>query len=118
MRGMSLIEVLVALVILSVGLLGIAQVLIHGMRVSHAALLRTHAVNLVADMSDRIRANPYEDHLAEWLESVRAVLPASSGEVSHSAADGLDHFHVTVSWVEPGEPQALTEYADVVLVTR
>ena len=52
--------------------------------------LRTQAVNLVADMSERIRANPDEDHLAEWLESVRAVLPSSSGDVSHSAEDGLD----------------------------
>jgi Tfp pilus assembly protein PilV len=33
-------------------------VLVHGMRTSHSALLRTQAVNLVADMAERIRANP------------------------------------------------------------
>ncbi len=58
MRGASLVEVLVALGVLSIGLLGIGQVLVNGMRVSHAALLRTQAVNLVADMAERIRANP------------------------------------------------------------
>jgi type IV pilus assembly protein PilV len=58
MLGASLIEVLVALGVLSIGLLGIAHVLVHGMRASHSALLRTQAVSLVADMAERIRANP------------------------------------------------------------
>jgi type IV pilus modification protein PilV len=58
MRGASLVEVLVALGVLSMGLLGIAQLLVHGMRTSHSALLRTQAVHLVADMAERIRANP------------------------------------------------------------
>jgi Tfp pilus assembly protein PilV len=115
---MSLVEVLVALVVLSIGLLGIAQVLINGMRTSHAALLRTQAVNLVADMADRIRANPENDELAEWLASVQAVLPAASADVSRSTLGSMDHFRVTVSWTEPGEPQPLTESADVVMVRR
>jgi type IV pilus modification protein PilV len=58
MIGASLVEVLVALGVLSIGLLGVGQVLVHGMRASHSALLRTQAVNLVADMAERIRANP------------------------------------------------------------
>lgn len=57
-QGASLVEVLVALGVLSIGLLGIGQVLVHAMRTGHAALLRTQAVNLVADMAERIRANP------------------------------------------------------------
>jgi type IV pilus assembly protein PilV len=57
-RGAGLIEVLVALGVLSIGLLGIAHMLVHGMRTAHSALLRTQAVNLVADMAERIRANP------------------------------------------------------------
>jgi type IV pilus modification protein PilV len=57
-RGAGLIELLVALAVLSIGLLGVAHLLVHSMRASHSALLRTQAVNLVADMADRIRANP------------------------------------------------------------
>jgi type IV pilus assembly protein PilV len=110
MRGMSLIEVLVALVVLSIGLLGIAQVLIHGMRTSH--------VNLVADMAERIRANPDTDELAEWREAVRAALPEASAEVSRSTTGAMDHFSVRVSWTEPGESQPLSESADIVLVRR
>jgi type IV pilus assembly protein PilV len=56
-RGVSLVETLVALVVLSVGLLGVAALLLQSVRGSRTALLRTHAVNLVSDMADRIRAN-------------------------------------------------------------
>ncbi len=57
-RGVSLIECLVALTILSVGLMGMASLMIGGLRAGRAALFRTHAVNLVSDMVERIRANP------------------------------------------------------------
>jgi type IV pilus assembly protein PilV len=56
-RGVSLVEVLVALVVLSVGMLGVAALFVQSVRSSRAALLRTQAVNLVSDMSERIRAN-------------------------------------------------------------
>jgi type IV pilus assembly protein PilV len=56
-RGVSLVEVLVALVVLSVGLLGIAALLVQSVQGSRSALFRTEAVNLVSDMADRIRAN-------------------------------------------------------------
>ncbi|MBT8135966.1 MAG: type IV pilus modification protein PilV [Gammaproteobacteria bacterium] len=58
LHGFSLIEVLVALVVLSIGMLGIAALHIDGVRTGYSALQRTHAVNLTADMADRIRANP------------------------------------------------------------
>lgn len=57
-RGFSMVEVLVALVVLSVGMLGIAALYVSSLRASGSALLRTHAVNLAADMADRIRSNP------------------------------------------------------------
>ncbi len=60
--GFTLIEVLVALVVLSIGLLGIAALHIDGVRTGYSALQRTHAVNLAADMADRIRANPAGDY--------------------------------------------------------
>ena len=56
--GFTLLEVLVALVVLSIGLLGIAGLHIDGVRTGQSALQRTYAVNLASDMADRIRANP------------------------------------------------------------
>src|SRR5512138_827355 len=57
--GFTLIEVLIALVVLAIGMLGIAAVYLEGLRASRDALLRTQAVILAADMGDRIRANRY-----------------------------------------------------------
>jgi type IV pilus assembly protein PilV len=57
-RGFSLVEVLVALVVLSVGLLGAAGLLLGGLREQSLALRQAAATVLLTDMADRIRANP------------------------------------------------------------
>jgi type IV pilus assembly protein PilV len=56
-RGVTIVEGLVALVILSVGMLGIASLYVASLKTGRTALLRTNAVNLVNDMLDSIRAN-------------------------------------------------------------
>lgn len=56
-RGFTMVESLVALVVLSVGLLGIAGLYVTSLRTGRTAMIRTQAVNLVSDMGDRIRAN-------------------------------------------------------------
>jgi len=56
-RGVSLVEALVALVVMSVGMLGIASLYVTSLQTSRSALTRTQAVNIVNDMADRIRAN-------------------------------------------------------------
>ena len=67
--GFSLIEALVALVVLSVGLLGIAALYVTSVSTGRTASLRTQAVLLAADLADRIRANrsggrTYDDALS------------------------------------------------------
>jgi len=57
-RGFSLVEVLIALVIMSVGMLGIAGLYVHSMQAGRTSMLRHHAVTLAGDIADRIRANP------------------------------------------------------------
>jgi type IV pilus modification protein PilV len=56
--GFSLVEVLVALVVVTVGLLGVEQLTLTALRESATALRRTRAVYLISDMMERIRANP------------------------------------------------------------
>ncbi|MDH3578044.1 MAG: type IV pilus modification protein PilV [Gammaproteobacteria bacterium] len=56
--GFSLIEVLIALVIMSVGMLGIAGLYVEGMNAGRTSIFRHHAVTLAGDVADRIRANP------------------------------------------------------------
>lgn len=57
-RGVSLIEVLVAVMIFSIGLVGLAGLLIMATRSNQAAYLRTQVVFLAHNMADRMSANP------------------------------------------------------------
>lgn len=55
---MTLLEVMVALVILSIGLLGLAALQTTGLQFGHQSEQRTQAVIQANDILDRIRANP------------------------------------------------------------
>lgn len=57
-RGFTLLEVLVAMVVMAVGMLGIAGMYVHSLQAGRTSQLRTQAVTLAADVADRIRANP------------------------------------------------------------
>ena len=64
--GFSLIEVLIALIIMSVGMLGIAGLYVQSLQAGRTSMFRHQAVALAGDVADRIRANPtardtYED---------------------------------------------------------
>jgi type IV pilus assembly protein PilV len=56
--GFSLIEVLVAMFVFSIGLLGLAMLQLNGMRFNTDAYFRTQATLLAYDIIDRMRANP------------------------------------------------------------
>lgn len=57
-RGISLIEVLMAVLIFSVGLIGLAGLMVMATRSNHAAYLRTQVTFLASNMAERMRANP------------------------------------------------------------
>jgi len=56
-HGFSLVEVLIALVILSVGMLGVLTLQVKSLQFSQSAQINTNVVNAAADIADRIRAN-------------------------------------------------------------
>lgn len=56
-EGFTLIEILVTLLILSIGLLGVASLQVQGMRNNQSAYLKSQASMLAYDMADRMRAN-------------------------------------------------------------
>lgn len=55
--GFTLLEVLVALLVLSIGLLGLASLQATTSRFNYGAFLRSQATSLAYDMADRMRAN-------------------------------------------------------------
>ncbi|MDA1073997.1 MAG: type IV pilus modification protein PilV [Proteobacteria bacterium] len=58
MGGYTLMEVLVAVLVMGVGVLGITGLQMLSLQNNRAALMRTEAVQQAYDMLDRIRANP------------------------------------------------------------
>lgn len=57
--GFTLLEVLVTIVIVTLGLLGLGALHVRAMRDTTSAYLRSEATILTQDMADRIRANPF-----------------------------------------------------------
>lgn len=78
-RGATLMEVLVALVVLSVGLLGVAGLQTTGINASNSAFYKTQASVLAADMAERIRANPRADYatVEDGFDTGNSVIPSN-----------------------------------------
>lgn len=123
--GFTLLEVLVAIVVLSIGLLGLAGLQAAGLRNNQGAYLRTIATQQAYDMADRMRANPTAvtggsyDSISgtgsdpgcittgcssaqmaqydayEWNTTNQNALPTGKGTVTRVAAN---RFTITVMW--------------------
>lgn len=140
-RGVSLIEVMVAVIVFSVGLLGLAAMQVNSIRFNESASVRGHAVFLAYEMADRMRANPaakadpsgyamsfggapgcamsaldscavHARDKAEWSDALTRQLPSGEGAVMVNG----NLVTITVRWDEGrvGGSQAQT----VSIVTR
>ena len=125
-RGLTLIESMVALVVISIGLLGIAALQLTAMQMNSSALHQSKAVWAGYAMADRIRTNnirfadysgidtndPYSQDCmsnpcnsgtivtadaAEWADNMRD-LPSGRGQVTGNASLLI----VTVMWDDEG----------------
>ena len=75
-RGVTLVEVLVTLIVISVGLLGVAALQAISIRDNYSAYLRSQATALADDMIDRIRAN--RDNASSYVVSLTGTLSGTS----------------------------------------
>ena len=122
-RGFTMIEMLVALVVLAVGMLGVAILFGISLHSGSSAISRMQAVNLAADIADRIRANRRAgDGPANAYGGAAADNGCTGAAVSctpaQMAADDLYHWQRQLSQaiaggtatgtvvVTPGTPQA------------
>lgn len=69
-RGLGMIEVLVALVIISVSMLGLAALQISSVRFNHQAYLRSQATYIAYDIIDRMRANVPEAEAGSYSVAI------------------------------------------------
>lgn len=121
-KGVSLIEVLVAVIILAFGLLGLAGLQSVSLRNNNSAMMRTQATYLAQDIIDRMRVNKtaaiddmsYEQAMATakptvaanspqdvidrnaWLTSIETALPSGDGEINCDNA--TDVCEITIQW--------------------
>jgi len=62
-RGFTLLEILIAVLVFSIGLLALAKLQITSLRLSDDSLLRSTATILANDMAERLRSNPIATQL-------------------------------------------------------
>jgi type IV pilus assembly protein PilV len=127
-RGMTLVEALIALVVLSIGLLGVAALQITSLRNNHSAHVRSQATALAHDISDRMRANRNDalagaydvalggsvagvtlaaTDVSAWKQAIAAALPGGDGALFIDPASRV--VTITIQWDDSrGEEAPLT----------
>ncbi len=89
--GFTLVEVLVAVVLLSIGLLGLAKLQFWGVKHTGSAYFRTQATQLANELVERMRANPVAVANLEYaLGKGVCSVPDCSRSVPDCAADYCD----------------------------
>ncbi len=105
LSGFSLIEVLVALVILSTGLLGLAGLQAAGLRASQTSLQRSQAAILAYDMADRVRANITNAAINYHLPTATATASCHTTvgcTAAQLAQNDMSEWNATVTQALPG----------------
>ncbi|HSG57901.1 MAG TPA: type IV pilus modification protein PilV [Woeseiaceae bacterium] len=129
-RGFSLVEVLIALIIMSVGMLGIAGLYVQSMQAGRTSMFRHQAVTLAGDVADRIRANPRAgiayagqgannncvaagidcneaqmaaNDISIWDQEAQDALPNGDVIVQFDDTVNPPLYTISINWTEPGE---------------
>ena len=133
-HGMTLIEVLVTMVIISVGLLGVAALQLTSLKNNQESYVRSQAAMLSADLLDRMRANQsgfqagdYDaatfdgtgrsgttggTDMAAWQATINRLLPGddtqAAGKVERDATTRV--VTITIQWGERAERSTARTY--------
>jgi len=132
--GFTLVEAMVALIVLSVGLLGIAALYVETLRANRTSLYRTQAVNMATDIGDRMRSNRDPAlalvgfyacdpcaigdggnpiaiaDLTDWVTQIETQLPGGTANITYTASTATTPatYVVGVSWNELGQDVPVT----------
>jgi type IV pilus assembly protein PilV len=124
--GFTMIEVLVAFVIFSFGMLGLAGLQTRLLTYSQSSLFRSQAMALTDDVLDRMRVDrdnaiagrwrtdlgadsasitpgtaPYQFDLRDWKEEVERVLPGGQASIETvTDANNNNAVTITIRWVD------------------
>jgi len=121
-RGFTLIEIMVAVVVLAIGLLGLAGLQATSLRFNSSAYLRSQATSLAYDIADRMRVNAVaarggaydgvalqtplactaaalagdvaNQDIQAWRNALTCTLPFGTGSIARNGTV----FTITVQW--------------------
>jgi len=135
-HGMTLIEVLVTLVLISVGLLGVAALQLTSLKNNQESYVRSQAAMLAADVLDRMRSNQtgfnagnYDmtndatgfdqagtsgtaaaTDIAAWQASINRLLPGSDADAAGRIVRNGRIVTITIRWREREEQSTARTY--------
>ncbi len=117
-RGLTLIEIMIAVFVLSVGLLGLAGLQITGLKNNHSSQMRTEATIQANNILERMRINRavalaggydialtdaapsgsdlVQQDLNQWLTELASNLPSGDGSIQTNLATGVTV--ITIQW--------------------
>jgi type IV pilus assembly protein PilV len=123
-RGFTLIEILVTVVLISVGLLGVAALQLTTLRANQESYARSQAGVLAADILDRMRANPMAFRaraynvtfngtgtattragadLSAWQTAINSTLPGDAADAAGQIQSDGRIVTITIQWRERAE---------------
>lgn len=78
-RGSTLLEILIAVLVLALGILGGVGLQLNAARARHQSVLLSHATQLAASLAERMRANPgqFSTYLTLDFDAAATPLPAA-----------------------------------------
>ena len=116
-RGVSMVEVLVTIVIFSVGLLGVASLQMFTLKMNNNADVRTRASLLAADIVERMRAINDPDQWASYDMSYDECVEAITGAATNVVDEDRKFWCARVARELPGAQGSLAYSDGVAVVT-
>lgn len=102
MKGFSLLEVLISLLIFTVGFLGLASLQHVALSATYDATLQNSAVNLADSLLTRVRVEGASVDLASWQQEISEQLPNASGQLVKQG----EAYQIRLQWQESSQSQS------------
>jgi type IV pilus assembly protein PilV len=125
--GYSLLEILIAIAVTSVGLFGLAGMQATGLKNNHSAYHRSQATVLAYDMADRMRANmsSIDNYLSSYMTLALATSNGATAgckstggcSTAQMATNDLIDWNTDLTTALPGATGTITVTGDIYTIT-
>ena len=105
--GSSLIEILIAVLVVSIGLLGLAGLQTQSLKSNHSSFIRSNVTHMAYDLGERMRLfetealngefNTGQTRLDDWEDRLTAIV---GNDVSTAVTQNGNQFTISITWLE------------------